>query len=468
MNWKKILGFAAMAVPLALALPGCKPKSVGLSDWREELVVIVPPPEHLDAGFAHELVRMFAEGQGVNFRELPLPPDQVAAALENGKAHFSAFSVRANDADNTLKLGKPFQITEEQLVCRDPQPQKAEAMIGRQIVVTAGSTHEAALREAQKKLLSLKWETSSKMPDVLLSEVAEGQVDCTVASEEQVATMRNFHPNMDAALDVASPAQLAWAFASDGDDELIQATDQFILHLKKNGDLRRLTERYYGHNERLRSLDAAAFLKDVEALLPRYRAAFEDVSQKTGLEWELLAAIAYRESHWDPHATSPTGVRGMMMLTEDTASRMFVKNRLNASESLLAGALYLELLRSQMPERIEEPSRTWLALAAYNQGIGHLEDARTLAKQRGLDPDSWMDVKKVMPHLSNPELAENTKHGQARGGEAVIFVETVRLYRDMLKRLTAEPPPYRNWPPHLRMLVEAAQKPKPLICVPTR
>jgi membrane-bound lytic murein transglycosylase F len=173
----------------------------------------------------------------------------------------------------------------------------------------------------------------------------------------------------------------------------------------------------------------------------------------TGIEWHLLAALAYQESHWDPLATSFTNVRGMMMLTEGTARRMDLSNRLDAHASIIAGAKYLQMLEESLPKRIHEKERIWLAMAAYNQGRGHLEDARILAVKSGLNPDVWSDVKKVMPLLSRPAYFEQTKYGQARGGEAVILVETVRLYHDMLNRLELEnmprlpPTPYFGYRP---------------------
>src|SRR3989338_7795186 len=181
--------------------------------------------------------------------------------------------------------------------------------------------------------------------------------------------------------------------------------------------------------------DAASFISRRNTVLPRYRHLFEEAARLTGEDWQLLAALAYQESQWDPLATSSTNVRGMMMLTEDTADRMKVKNRLDARESVIAGAKYLVLLKEQMPDRIPEPDRTWLALAAYNQGYGHLEDARILTKRAGLNPDSWADVKKWMPLLTQPDYYGTLKHGYARGGEAVILVESIRGYYDMLKRL---------------------------------
>ena len=149
----------------------------------------------------------------------------------------------------------------------------------------------------------------------------------------------------------------------------------------------------------------------------------------------LLAAIGYQESHWNPEATSETNVRGMMMLTEETARRLQVADRLDARESIVAGANYLATLKRALPRRIAEPDRTWLALAAFNVGIAHLEDARVLAAKRKLNPDAWCDVKTTLPLLAQAGVADATRYGFARGGQAVIFVETVRAYHDVLLRL---------------------------------
>jgi membrane-bound lytic murein transglycosylase F len=128
----------------------------------------------------------------------------------------------------------------------------------------------------------------------------------------------------------------------------------------------------------------------------------------------------------------------MMMLTEETADRMQLSNRLDARENIIAGAKYLSVIKESIPDRIQEPDRTWLALAAYNQGLGHLEDARVLTSRAKQNPDSWADVKKWMAQLNQPEVYDTVKHGYARGGEAVILVENIRNYHDMLKRIEPE------------------------------
>ena len=411
-------------------------------DWRKgELVVILPPAGSLDFPFDRNLAKSFAEQLHVKLKTVSLMPDQVAAKLAAHQAHFSAIGMRSNEPDASFRFGTPFQTVREKVVCGHNPPGQLQDLLHRDIVVTAGSEQNAALRAAQQALPPLRWETvRNKMPNALLDAVGNGTIDCTVANEEQLQTMRNYHPEMVAAFDIASPSKLAWTFPKDADPALLLLMKDFFRRIQEDGTLHRMLEQYYGYNDRVDRMDDAAFLTQVQTVLPHYRPLFKEAATLTGFDWRLLAAMAYRESHWNPLATSPTGVRGIMMLTENTADSMGVNNRLNPKESILAGARYLRKLKDRLPLHIREPDRTWLALAAYNQGMGHLEDARILAARRGLNPDSWVDVKKVLPLLSRPRIGKQLKHGTGRGGEAVIFVETIRMYDEMLKRLTREKP----------------------------
>jgi membrane-bound lytic murein transglycosylase F len=113
---------------------------------------------------------------------------------------------------------------------------------------------------------------------------------------------------------------------------------------------------------------------------------------------------------------------------------MGVTDRLDAKQNILAGARYLKILRDTLPERIPEPDRTWMALAAYNVGYGHLEDARILAQRRGLNADSWIELRKTLPLLARSDYYSTVRRGFARGGEAVILTENIRNYYDILVR----------------------------------
>ena len=121
-----------------------------------------------------------------------------------------------------------------------------------------------------------------------------------------------------------------------------------------------------------------------------------------------------------------------MMITNVTAKQMNIKNRKDPEQSINAGAGYLSLLRKRLPERIQEPDRTWMALAAYNIGFGHLEDARILTEQNGSNPDHWPDVKKFLPLLSKKQWYRQTRHGYARGSEPVNYIKNIRRYYDII------------------------------------
>jgi len=135
-----------------------------------------------------------------------------------------------------------------------------------------------------------------------------------------------------------------------------------------------------------------------------------------------------------------------MMLTEETATRLQIKDRLDARDSIVGGARYFALLKEAVAPRIGEPDKTYLALAAYNLGLGHMEDARILAQKSGLSPDKWQDVRQVLPRLADPEAFQQLKHGYARGGEAAQLVDNVRNYYDILARMHPRESPVPELP----------------------
>ena len=186
--------------------------------------------------------------------------------------------------------------------------------------------------------------------------------------------------------------------------------------------------RHYSHVEKFNYSDIRTFTRRVETHLPKYEKLFKEAAIRVGFDWRLLASIGYQESLWNPRAKSPTGVRGLMMLTRATARQMKVKNRLDPAQSIRGGAEYIARVHKKVPQRIPEPDRTWLALAAYNVGFGHVEDARIITQRHGGNPDRWIDVKESLPLLARKKWFEQTKYGYARGWEPVKYVENIRQY----------------------------------------
>jgi membrane-bound lytic murein transglycosylase F len=228
--------------------------------------------------------------------------------------------------------------------------------------------------------------------------------------------------------------KIAWALGKNADPELLHKVNTFMDKIHQDGTLRNLIDRYYGSVKRLNTQDVMNFLKLSNTLLPKYKHLFKQAQEITGIDWRLLAAVSYRESHWDTYNTSPTNVRGLMMLTEGTADLMGVTDRLDPKQSIPAGAKYLLKLKETIPDKVPEPDRTYMALAAYNIGYAHVEDARVLAQRFKLNPNSWADIKKTLVMLNNPEYYSTVKYGYASGGAPVIFVESIRSYQRILER----------------------------------
>jgi membrane-bound lytic murein transglycosylase F len=245
-----------------------------------------------------------------------------------------------------------------------------------------------------------------------------------------------YFPNVRVAFDLGNASNQSWAVAAGDDNSLLNEINSYLDKVEKNGTLQRLKDRYYGHVDVLGYVGAYTFAQHLQQRLPKYEKHFRAYAKEEKVDWRLLAAIGYQESLWQPAVTSKTGVRGLMMLTQNTAQAMGVSNRLDAKQSIMGGAKYLAKIKDELDDSIAEPDRTWFALAAYNVGTGHLEDARTLAKKDGLNPNKWLDVKKMLPRLAQKQWYSKTRYGYARGGEPVHFVANIRRYYDILTWVT--------------------------------
>ncbi|MDD2833579.1 MAG: membrane-bound lytic murein transglycosylase MltF [Methylotenera sp.] len=363
----------------------------------------------------------------------------VIPTLLKGKAHIAAANLSITHLREHLVLfSPPYQETQQQLVFNssiNKKPSHIHQIIGKRIAVPDGTSYAERLTELQQQYPELLWHAANRTnAESLLEEVADGLLDYTVADSHLAALMQNYHPTLSVAMPLGKPDKIAWAMSKNTHVALTKNVDAFFKKIQQDGTLRNLLDRYYGHNKRLNSLDVTTFLTRINTLLPKYMHLFKEAQVLTGLDWRLLAALSYRESHWDTYNTSPTNVRGLMMLTESTADLMGVTDRLDPKQSIPAGAKYLLKLIETVPERIPEPDRTYIALAAYNIGYAHVEDARVLAKRLGLNPDRWADVKKTLVLLRDPEYYTTVKYGYASGGAPVIFVESVRSYQRILER----------------------------------
>ena len=441
-----LLGKMVLLLAAAVALSGCS--RVPDPPWQTgELVVLTrfsPTTYYYDAdgaptGLEYDLVRRFAQAQGWTVRfELAASLEELFARLQRGEAHFAAAGLAATDNRlGRMRFGPAYADNREWVVCGPSveAPKRVADLVGLRTEVVAGSSHLDRLRELRLEHPELAWkEVELPGEEELLERVSTGLTDCTVADEMEYQIARNYLPGLKAVFDLGKAHRIAWAFPKRGESRLLEAAGRFFQEMVASGDLEILKERYFGHVSRLTEADVLGILERRTTRLPALRAHFIEGQTLSGIDWRLLAAVAYQESHWDPKAISPTGVRGIMMLTADTADRLGVKNRLDPRESILGGARYLRMLIDMIPDSVPEPDRTWMALAAYNIGPGHFAGALRLTRRLKRNPDAWIDVKDVLPKLAQARYAGTLRYGYARGGQARIFAENVRIYFDILSR----------------------------------
>ncbi|XKE44854.1 membrane-bound lytic murein transglycosylase MltF [Halomonas organivorans] len=386
-------------------------------------------------GFEYELMRRFADHLGVS---LTLDADHnIAGVLEavRTEGDMGAAALPLDPSREGVMFSRPIMPLQPLLVYRRglPPPEDIDDLVGLEIGTLTDTGTDRVMRELQADHPRLSWKESDDIEvAALLGQVADGALDAAVVFEHQFRLNRLFFPEVEDGFRLGRPLSLAWAFPTGQGLGLVREANRFLTDLQGSGLLSRLETRYFGRDDYLEYVGARTFIGHVHERLPDYDGLFRAAARQTGFDWKLLAAVGYQESHWRPEATSPTGVRGLMMLTNATASDLDVDDRLDPAQSIDGGARYLRELKDRLPESITGEDRLFMALAAYNVGLGHLYDARRLTEMQGGDPDAWTDVREALPLLQEREWYSKTRYGYARGGEPVIYVRNIRRYYEIL------------------------------------
>jgi membrane-bound lytic murein transglycosylase F len=446
---RKLLPWTKLALPVSAAmllvtcapLPGVIDQIKALGELR---VVTRNGPlayyrgaDDMPVGPEYELARRFADELGVRLKITPLHSySEIYAAITSGRAHLAAAGLKIPaQAIDGIAFGPAYQRVREHLIYRrgSNQPNSLAEIGARNLEITAGSSYAPILRAQRNSIPALVWmENARADTQALLDGVADGSIDYTIADSTEFELAHDAHPELRIAFDFEGVQSVAWA-ASTRDPEFLRGVDSYFARLNMNGELAAIVKRYYGRSENLEFAGERGFMRHLQSRLPLYRKWFEEAGQQVSKDWRLLAAIGYQESKWVPNAASASGAKGLMQLTDGSASESQVTNLSDPRQSIFGGARYFRQVYQKIPAHVPEPDKTWFALAAYNIGYGHLEDARVLAQKAGRDPDSWQDVREFLPLLAQEYWYRQTENGYARGWEPVQYVDNVRGYRDLLE-----------------------------------
>lgn len=382
--------------------------------------------------FDRSIVRAFAQQLGVEVAFIPVTPGEaMIERLLRGEADIAAMAL-TRGLGARLTFSDPILQYQLTLVHHreTPKPESLDSL-PEPLVVAADSIEALALERVRDHgVEQLDWRTLPNLSAMqLLTEIEEQRHAYTAILGPAFRQVRALFPDLEASESIGPALPLGFGMPPSADPELVIQANAFIATHSSTID--ELIESYL-NKPLARIADIKAFTRQVSARLPTYLNLFESAAALTGWDWRLLVAIAYQESHLNPRARSPTGVRGIMMLTLQTMRELGYTSRLDPAQSIEGGARYLSQLKDRIPARIADPDRTWFALAAYNIGMGHLEDARKLTERQGGDPNRWVDVSARLPLLEDPAYHADTAYGFARGTEAQTYVANIQQYYEWL------------------------------------
>jgi membrane-bound lytic murein transglycosylase F len=440
------LSAATLCVALA-GLAACgksAPSALDAIRARGELRVVtlnLPTCYYLGAerseGLEYELASEYAARLHVKLTLYSVADEPaMQTELATGRADIAACSLTATP--QWIRVGdaaRPYTRIPQLVVYQHNgvRPRDTLQLESAKLAVRAGSPQEAILQRLRATVApSLQWEETAPSSADPVEDVDSGGAQYAITDAREFSFAHHLYPNVlvGFALPEERPAQ--WIVRRDA-ARLLASVNVFFRDLSATGRLAQLLQESSGDTRPFAYEESREFRLHVGDRLPHYRAWFEQAAVQAGLDWRLLAAIAYQESKWDPRAASGDGAFGVMMLTADTAQAMGIHDRANPEQNIFAGARYLAHLHEMIPERISEPDRTWLTLAAYNVGFGHLEDARIITQTLGKDPDSWTEVRERLPLLAQERWNSRVKRGYARGWEPVQFVDRIQRYLRLLE-----------------------------------
>ena len=395
------------------------------------------------SGFEYDLLKAYAVSLDVELKIIPA--HTVKEALEyigkDGIDIVSASLTKTPRREELYNFGPSYFEVQEQVVCyrgmlgTSKFPRDVEDLEGLEIVVGENTSYYETVQSLVTDGFDINVSvTSEYSTEELLEMVSNHQIDCTIADSNIYSINLKYFPDIAMAFSISGREQLAWVLPKNA-VKLEANMYSWLNSFVQTGKMTRLKDHYYSYILFFDYYNIKMYYKRIKLRLPKYEKFFKREGTRFGIPWTLLASVSYQESHWNPKAKSFTGVRGMMMLTRHTAKMLGIKNRLDPEQSIAGGARHLKHMMKSVAKGVEGEDRLKYALAAYNVGGGHIQDAMGLAKKLGLNQNVWSDLKIVLPLLSQKKYYKTLKYGYARGSEPVKYVDAIYNYRSILEKV---------------------------------
>ena len=413
-------------------------------------------------GFDYDLSALLADDLGVRLEVMVVPSrDQLIPWLLEGRGDLIAASMTVTDARRqNVAFSRPYLYTDEVLVARRgaKTPQTVEDLAGVTVHVRGSSSYAQTLRALQARGIDVK---IAEVPEHMETEqiieaVARKEFEYTVADRHILDVEVAYGTRVRAALTLEStesPEPVAdssnsryaptgtkgIAFAMrPGSVALKTYVDGWLKKVYRGTQYNILKRRYLSAGRsvkryRRRRLGRTGRISPYDDVIKKYASRY-------GFDWRLLAAQSFVESRFDPKASSWVGAKGLFQVMPRTGASMGFYELEDPDVGTHAGVKYMDRLVRRFDPKLPFRQRVRFALAAYNAGLGHVLDARSLARKQGLDPNRWFgNVEKAMLLLSQRRYYRKARYGYCRGKEPVAYVSHIQAKYQAYVEVTGQP-----------------------------
>ena len=371
-------------------------------------------------GFEYELISSYAKSIGVDLNLTTVYT--IGDALQMSRDGIGDITVASismtSSRKEEFKFGPQYYTIQEQLICHKNIFRKSlkdeSDLVGLSITVGKDTSYEMTMKALKEKVEGIEFKSTQQYSTAQLLELVNNKkIDCTLADSNIFSLNQRYYPELSRVMILSDRKALSWILR-EGDNSLNESLYTWLNIYERSGKMAELRDYYYSYLSIFDYYDTKVFYKRLKKRLPKYKKHFKAAAKKYNVPWTLLAAQSYQESHWNAKAKSHTGVRGIMMITLATAKHLGVKNRLNAKEAIYGGAKYLRSIEKRLDKEITGKSRLYIALAAYNVGMGHIHDAQTLARKLNKNPYTWSTMKEVLPLLTQKRYYKDLKYENSK------------------------------------------------------
>ena len=389
--------------------------------WRGQLM-----------GFEYEMAKRFAQQHDLQLQIIVVPghADMIPMLLK-GKADIiaAALTPTKQRLAQNLAFSTPYIYASQMVVTctSDNKLKSIKDLSGRTMAVRRSSSYWQTLENLKADGINLNLQAAPENMETedIICKVAEKEYDLTVA-DSHILGVERVWLNVKGALAIGTPEPCCWVVRAK-DKQLLAAINTFWEKEYRGQFYNIIFKKYFqitpktAESIQKQILNSAGKISHYDDIVKHFAGIYR-------FEWRLNMAQMYQESRFDPQARSSSGAKGLFQVMPRTAQEMgFRQNLEYPSTGIHAGVKYLNFLRGYFESEINADERIWFALASYNAGIGHVSDARRLARQLGLNPDIWFDnVEKAMLLLSKAQYAKQARYGYVRGSEPVAYVREIR------------------------------------------